>query len=143
VWRSRAIATAVLAVSLAALAGCGDAAGGTSGTLDGPRTVVVDIEHSSFEPAMVRVEPGETVRFVIRNGDPIDHEFILGDEEVQRVHEEGTEAHHGAKPGEVSIAAGGGAETVYTFGEGSDPLIFGCHLPGHYDYGMRGVVLVG
>jgi uncharacterized cupredoxin-like copper-binding protein len=135
----RSLALAALGVTLAALAGCGGAA---SGTRDRPRTVVVSIEHSSFQPAEIAVRPGETVRFVIESGDPIDHEFILGDEEVQRIHEEGTEAHHGAKPGEVSVPAGGTVETTYTFDDGSGSLIFGCHLPGHYAYGMRGVVVI-
>jgi uncharacterized cupredoxin-like copper-binding protein len=103
--------------------------------------IAIAIEHSSFRPEKLTVEEGTTVTFVIRNTDPIDHEFILGDEEVQRVHELGTEAHHGAKPGEVSIPAGAERTTTYTFEE-SGTLIYGCHLPGHYDYGMKGTVTV-
>jgi uncharacterized cupredoxin-like copper-binding protein len=118
------------------------AAAGACTSSDPDRIVEISIRHSRFEPGLVSVEPGEHVLFVIRNGDPIAHEFILGDEEVQRVHEEGTEAHHGAKPGEVSVAAGATAETTYTFA-GPGSLIFGCHLPGHYDYGMRGTVRIG
>ncbi|HJV05194.1 MAG TPA: plastocyanin/azurin family copper-binding protein [Actinomycetota bacterium] len=118
------------------------AAAGACTSSDPDRIVEISIRHSRFEPSLVSVEPGEHVLFVIRNGDPIAHEFILGDEEVQRVHEEGTEARHGAKPGEVSVAAGATAETTYTFA-GPGSLIFGCHLPGHYDYGMRGTVRIG
>lgn len=106
----------------------------------GPRTIVLDIEYSRFHPARVTVEPGETVRFVVRNHDPIDHELIVGNEEVQDVHERGTEAHHGAKPGEVSVAAGEEASTTYTFG--IKDTLFGCHLPGHWDHGMRGSIRV-
>jgi uncharacterized cupredoxin-like copper-binding protein len=78
---------------------------------------------------------------VIHNRDPIDHEFIIGDEHVQLVHEEGTEAHHGARPGEISIPAGETRTTAYTFDEDGS-LIFGCHLPGHYSYGMRGEITI-
>jgi uncharacterized cupredoxin-like copper-binding protein len=39
------------------------------------------------------------------------------------------------------VAAGAIAETTFTF-EGPGTLIFGCHLPGHYDYGMRGTVRI-
>ena len=99
------------------------------------------IEHSAFEPATLEVEEGSTVTFVIRNADPIDHEFILGDEQVQQVHEEGSERHHGARPGEISIPAGATRTTTYTFDE-PGPLIYGCHIFGHYDYGMRGAVEV-
>ena len=101
----------------------------------------IAIEHSAFEPARLEVEEGETVTFVIVNGDPIDHEFILGDEQVQRIHEEGTEKHHDTRPGEISVPAGTTASTTYTFDE-PGTLIYGCHIFGHYDYGMRGAVEV-
>lgn len=104
-------------------------------------TIVIDIQHSAFQPARLDVEAGSVVTFVLRNDDPIDHEFILGDEWTQRLHEEGTEAQHGVKPGEVSVPAGEERRTTYRFTE-SGQLIYGCHLPGHYDYGMRGMVRV-
>jgi uncharacterized cupredoxin-like copper-binding protein len=114
--------------------------GGSSGSTE--RTVEITIRHSRFLPANLEVAPGTTVTFILRNTDPIDHEFILGDEHVQGRHETGTETHHGAKPGEISVLAGGEASTSYTFSEPGTVLI-GCHLPGHYAYGMRGSVRVG
>jgi len=108
---------------------------------DRMRTVEVTIHYSRFDPSALSFEPGTTVRFEIRNTDPIDHEFILGDEDVQAVHERGTEAHHGARPGEISIPAGTTRVTTFTFTE-RGALIFGCHLPGHYAFGMRGTVTV-
>jgi uncharacterized cupredoxin-like copper-binding protein len=133
---------AVLA-GAATLSGCA----GPRGTADRPRTVVIPIEHSAFGVGEVRVAEGETVRFVLENGDPIDHEFILGDEGVQLRHERGTEPYHPPRPGEVTVTAGETVETLVTFDPdvfpGADgPLIFGCHLPGHYAYGMRGIVIV-
>jgi uncharacterized cupredoxin-like copper-binding protein len=119
------------------------AAGSRAG--DGERTVVVTMRHSRFEPAAVRVEPGQRIRFVLRNTDPIDHEFILGDDDVQRRHEQGREReHHGEVPGERSVAAGQEAVTTYAFPASLDgrALAFACHLPGHYAYGMRGSVTV-
>ena len=108
---------------------------------EGTRTVEITIRHSRFDPAVVDASPGERVRFVIRNLDPIDHEFILGDDEVQRRHESGTEPHHGTVPGEVSVAAGATRATTFSF-DAPGGLPFGCHLPGHWAYGMRGTVLV-
>lgn len=105
------------------------------------RVVRIDIEHSAFDPAVLEFERGETVTFVVSNSDPIDHELIIGDEDVQDLHERGTQTRHGAKPGETSIEAGGTSKTTYTF-ERAGELIFGCHLPGHYDYGMRGSIKV-
>jgi uncharacterized cupredoxin-like copper-binding protein len=127
------ILLAVLAVAMmAAAGGCGE---------PGTRTVEITVRHSRFDPAVIEARPGETIRFVIRNVDPIDHEFILGDREVQRRHEDGTEPHHGAVPGEVSVPAGTIRSTTYTFGS-TTAVPFGCHLPGHWDYGMRGSVRV-
>jgi uncharacterized cupredoxin-like copper-binding protein len=106
------------------------------------RSIEVTIRHSRYLPANLDVAPGTTVRFVLKNTDPIDHEFILGNEEVQARHETGTEPRHGAVPGEVSVPAGGEATTIYTFSQ-PGRLLVGCHLPGHYAYGMRGSVRVG
>jgi plastocyanin len=55
------------------------------------------------------------------------------------VHEQGTEAHHGARDGEISIPALSTRSTTYTF-ERPGSLIYACHLPGHLAYGMKGVL---
>jgi uncharacterized cupredoxin-like copper-binding protein len=103
------------------------------------QTVHVNINHSRFRPASFEFSAGSTVTFVIHNGDPIDHEFILGDAAVQRRHEDGTERQHGAIPGEVSVPAGETRRTTYTFTE-PGRLVIGCHLPGHFAFGMRAEV---
>jgi uncharacterized cupredoxin-like copper-binding protein len=102
-------------------------------------TVEIDIHWSHYQPASVSVPVGVPVRFVIRNLDPIDHEWIVGDAAVHAIHRSGSEMHHGARPTEVSIAAGETVETVVTFPvRGSQQFI--CHLPGHEAYGMVGAV---
>lgn len=111
------------------------------GSAHGSRIVTVTIEHSRFVPDTIDVRQGETVTFVVDNKDPIAHEFLIGDKSRQREHELGTEAKHGARPGEISIPALETERTTFTF-TGGDDLIFGCHLPGHYDYGMRGAIEV-
>ena len=133
---------AVAAVALTLLVGAAAASRGAAARANAG-TVRITIHYSSFAPDRLSVDRGETVRFVIENTDPIDHEFILGDEHVQLIHEEGTEAHHPPRPGEVSVPAGETVVTTYTFPETSGQLIFGCHLPGHYDFGMRGTVTIG
>ena len=125
----------LLAVALVALAACAPASASPS-----VRTVAIGIHYSAFSLDTIDVEPGETVRFVVTNTDPIDHEFIIGDRAVQVAHELGTEAFHPPRPGEITIPAGETVSTTFTFGERD--LLFGCHLPGHYVYGMRGTIEV-
>lgn len=109
----------------------------------GVRTVHIEIHFSRFSVGNVDVAPGETVRFVVENTDPIDHEFIVGDRVVQLIHERGTEPLHPPKPGEMSVPAGTTQTTTYTFPATPGPrLIFGCHLPGHYAYGMHGTITI-
>ena len=106
----------------------------------GVRTVVVTMRHTRFEPAEIRVTAGTTVRFVVRNADPIDHEFILGDAAVHARHRVGREAHHdGSVPGEVSVPSGGSILTSYRF-DHRGQVAYICHLPGHEAYGMVGSV---
>jgi uncharacterized cupredoxin-like copper-binding protein len=134
-----ALGTGAFALS-AVLLIAGLAAGRTPGPAQ-VRTVRLQIHFSRFSAATIDARPGETVRFVIENTDPIDHEFILGDEAVQLLHERGTEAVHPPKPGEMSVPAGTTATTTYTFGA-PGALVFACHLPGHFAYGMHGSVVV-
>jgi len=113
-------------------------------TASATRTVHLMIHFSHFDLPSLAVQPGETVRFVITNTDPIDHEFIVGDAEVQLRHENGTEPSHGLRPGEVSVPAGTTQETMYTFPTTPVPTLeFACHLPGHYAYGMHGPITIG
>jgi uncharacterized cupredoxin-like copper-binding protein len=132
----------------AAVAGASLAAGATwlvqSSGPAGPPTVNITAHHSRFEPDRVTAEPGSTVRFVIHNADPIDHEFIIGPPETHDIHERGAPHFHtGAVQGEVTVPAGATVETTWTFGPTSGAAVeYGCHLAGHWAYGMHGKALV-
>jgi uncharacterized cupredoxin-like copper-binding protein len=106
-----------------------------------PVTVVVDIEHSRFVPSYVRVVAGTEVRFVLINGDPINHELIVGPPEVHARHEGGHEAEHPPVPGELSVGPDEQGVTSYVFDE-PGTVEMACHLPGHYAFGMRGEIEV-
>jgi uncharacterized cupredoxin-like copper-binding protein len=137
----RRITFGVVAVAIAAVAGV--TAFAFPGDPAEPRTIEVEMRYSRFEPSTIEVEPGETVRFVVRNADPIDHEFIVGDRSVQHAHERGTEVYHPPRPGEMSVPPVTTGTTTYTFPSEPGTLILGCHLPGHYDYGMRAEIRIG
>ena len=128
-------APALAALALAALPACGPAAAG------GVTEVVLDVRWSTFSESVVTVRRGVPVTLVVRNADPIDHELIVGDAALQQRHEKGTEPAHGDRPGEVTVPALESATTTMTF-ERRGTLYFACHLPGHYAYGMRGLVKV-
>jgi uncharacterized cupredoxin-like copper-binding protein len=127
--------TLVAALAVLSLGACAPGEGSAL------RTVTVSIHYSEFRPEHLTVSAGTTVRFVVDNRDPIDHELIVGNREVQERHENGTEPRHGGVPGEVTAPAGSEVETTYTF-DRPGVVLFGCHLPGHYGYGMRGTIRV-
>jgi len=148
--RARTVTATVLVTVAVAALGYGVASGDddtvphtTARGVLGPEpvTVMLEIEHSRFTPERIDVVEGTEVRFVLVNGDPINHEVIVGPDEVHDVHASGTHAAHGEVPGEVSVAALGIASTTYRF-DAPGEVLFACHLPGHFAYGMTGTVVV-
>ncbi len=99
--------------------------------------VEIHIRYSHYEPSTLVVPHGGRSRSCCINDDPIEHEWLIGDEAMHERHRTGTEAHHGSRPTEVSIPALATVETTVTF---DDPLSWQyiCHLPGHEQYGMVG-----
>jgi len=142
-WRVAATALAMTVVVTGAGYAVGSGLEDSDATPLGPGdvTVEIDIEYSRFVPDQLTVFEGTRVRFVVVNSDPIHHELITGGAEVHIRHANGTEAEHPSIPGEVSVGPNGTAITTFTFDE-AGVYEFACHLPGHYEYGMRGTVEV-
>ena len=103
--------------------------------------IEIVIRYSHFEPATIAVPVGVPVTITLRNDDPIDHEWIVGDEAVQAKHRTGTELLHPSRPTEVVIPAGETRVTTITFEE-AGTLQYICHLPAHEAYGMVGVATI-
>jgi uncharacterized cupredoxin-like copper-binding protein len=121
-----------VAVATLVLAGCQDATAGE---------VTITAHYSHFGPGLVRVPAAKPVTFVLRNEDPIEHEWIIGPPEAHERHRTGTEPVHDSRPDEVTVPALSERTTTLTFDKPGD-YVFICHLPGHEAYGMRGVVRV-
>jgi len=140
-----AVVAAALGIAVVAVGHAIDAltAGASAVPVRGPGLVTlrVDIHHSHFRVPDVRLRQGSLVRFVVRNHDPIDHEFVVGGPAVHARHEHGTEATHPPVPGEVSVGALDVGETVYRF-DRPGRVVYACHLPGHIAYGMIGELSV-
>jgi uncharacterized cupredoxin-like copper-binding protein len=105
------------------------------------RRVEIEMRYSAFETTEVVATAGVPITIVLVNGDPIDHEWLVGDSGFHERHRSGTERHHGARPTEVSVPAGTTVTTTVTFRDTGE-YRFICHLPGHEAYGMVGTLRV-
>lgn len=108
------------------------------------RTIEVKMVENSFRPASFTVRAGETVRFVFHNDGKLVHEAILGDdaehaEHERKMREQGAKMEHDEH--EKPIGPGKTTEVTHTFKAG-EALLFGCHLPGHFDAGMVAPITV-
>lgn len=128
------------------------------------RTVEVIMTDNAFDPAELHVQPGETVRFVVKNAGDFVHEFNIGDREMHMAHQDEMMTmmesgvlevdkinHHmmghgsgGMKhddPNAVLLDPGATGEVIWTFPAGGQ-LQFACNVPGHYEAGMVGEIVI-
>jgi len=140
---SLAVATALIGYAVSSPAHADSAHAAPASSVLGPGLVTVNVyvHYSHYSLSSLHVREGTIVRFLIHNADPIEHEFIVGDATVQALHEHGREHVHPPVPGEVSVLPGQLGETFYRFDERGQ-VLFACHLPGHFAYGMHGWVTV-
>ena len=129
--RSVSAAAALLITAAAVAAGCSPSA----------RTATITIHYSAFDPPQLTVRAGMPITFVLVNEDPIEHEWLIGDEAFHDAHRAGTHASHDTLPTEVSVPALESVETTITF-EQPGTLSYICHLPDHESYGMVGLLTV-
>ncbi len=131
------------------------------------RTIEISMSDNYFEPEKIAVAQGETVRFIVRNTGAFVHEFNIGTAEMHVQHQEEMMMmfEHGMleadrinhemmsmdmgegqtmthdDPNTVLLEPGETAEIVWSF-TGSGTLEFACNVPGHYDAGMYGDIVV-
>ena len=83
--------SAALSVATASLApayeGHGSAFGEPGKASQVKRTITITMRDSSYEPKLVMVRPGETIRFVLKNTGQLLHEFNLGTHEMHAKHQ--------------------------------------------------------
>jgi uncharacterized cupredoxin-like copper-binding protein len=109
------------------------------------RTVAVTLsDDMRFQPDHLTVRTGETVRFVVRNAGKVPHEMVLGTDASLREHAammrlSADMAHD--DPGGVMVEPGRQRELVWTF-DRPGRFAFACLVPGHFEAGMRGSVVV-
>jgi uncharacterized cupredoxin-like copper-binding protein len=116
-------------------------AAAAAGCAPGSQTVTITIHHSGFDITEATVQRGVSITFILVNEDPIDHEWLIGDDAFHQAHRSGTHEAHDEIPAEVSIPALSSRRTTITFSEAGQ-LAYICHLPGHEAYGMVGLLTV-
>jgi uncharacterized cupredoxin-like copper-binding protein len=141
---SRPVARALLAGALVAALAVAAGAAALASAADrspAPREIVIEIRYSHFIPAHIAVPVGVPVTIRLRNEDPIDHEWIVGDAALHAFHRTSTEQVHPNIPTEVAVPAMSERTTTITF-QAPGQLAYICHLPGHEAYGMVGWVTI-
>jgi uncharacterized cupredoxin-like copper-binding protein len=115
-------------------------ASGCSGDADASEATIA-IRYSEFIPGDLTAPAGVPVTINLENDDPIEHEWIVGTDDVHERHRTGTEPFHDAIPTEVTIPPLSSRTTTVTF-DAPGEYSFICHLPGHEAYGMTGIIFV-
>jgi len=97
-----------------------------------------------FEPALIRVRKGEQIRFVLENGGTESHEFMLATVAENREHAEVMkkfpEMEHD-DPNAKRLAMSQRGELLWRFSKAGE-FEFACLIPGHYEAGMHGKIIV-
>jgi uncharacterized cupredoxin-like copper-binding protein len=145
----RRLVSVFAALPLVLATACGGRAdasfGDAASASEAARTIeVATLDELAFDPATIDVSPGEVVTFRVTNPGELEHEFVLGPEEVQSEAEadaaHGGHAEHEDAGNAVVVAPGETAELTWRFADDVSGMLYGCHLPGHYAGGMRGEV---
>jgi uncharacterized cupredoxin-like copper-binding protein len=97
-----------------------------------------------YFPDQIRVKRGDTVRFIVRNSGDLPHEMVIGTMDELKKHAElmkgGREmAHDGANVAHVAPGATG--RIVWQFTRAGE-FYYGCLVPGHFEAGMIGTIVV-
>jgi len=92
----------------------------------------------------IEIAQNETVRFVLKNMGALDHEFVLGTRSENKAHAEMMAAmpsmEHSDK-NRARVASGRSSSFVWRFSHKGE-FEFACLIPGHYEAGMHGIVVV-
>jgi uncharacterized cupredoxin-like copper-binding protein len=97
-----------------------------------------------FEPASITVRKGEQIRFVLENGGTESHEFMLATVAGNRKHGELMKKFPDMEhddPNAKRLAVGDHGELLWRFTKTGE-FEFACLIPGHYEAGMHGKIIV-
>lgn len=109
------------------------------------RTVTIGMADSMrFVPDQLTVKLGESVTIIARNDGQVLHEIVLGTPQqiaqMRRAMLRDPAMAHSA-PDMAHVAPGASEQIVWNF-DRAGSFEFACLLPGHYEAGMKGTVVV-
>ena len=109
------------------------------------RTIKIDMsDKMRFSPETIEIRRGEIVRFEARNAGKIMHEMVLGTMNELKKHAELMKKHPGMEHDEPYMAhvAPGKAENIVWHFTKAGEFYYGCLIPGHFEAGMIGKIVV-
>jgi len=109
------------------------------------RTITITMgDDMRFTPAQVKVRLGQTVRVVAVNRGKLMHEIVIGTPDELRAHAKMMEKHPNMEHDEPYMAhvePGKRGQIVWTFNR-AGTFEFACLIPGHFQAGMMGKIIV-
>ena len=112
------------------------------------REVAIDMSDAMrFSPDEIVVKRGESIRFVVRNSGKLVHEMVIGTLDDLKEHadmmKKMTQAdhHHHHAPNMIEVAPGRSGRIGWQFTHAGE-FHYGCLIPGHFDAGMIGKIVV-
>ena len=113
------------------------ACGGTSSST--PNQVNVTLSEFKIQSSQSTFTPGKTYQFVVTNNGKVAHEFMImpmkmnmGNMSMDEMHKMALAMIDNVNPGETKTV-----DYTYPQSNAGKQLEFACHLPGHYEAGMR------
>ena len=109
------------------------------------RTIKVDMsDKMRFTPEVLSIKRGETVRFLVKNSGKTMHEMVLGTMQELKEHAElmrkFPEMEHD-EPYMAHVKPGHTEALAWQFTKAGE-FFFGCLIPGHFEAGMMGRIVV-
>lgn len=118
---------------------------GIAGDARGARTVEIRMgDDMRFRPERIEVREGETLRFVVRNAGKVLHEMVIGTEQELAGHAALMKKFPGMEHDEPYMAhvkPGRKGDLVWNFNR-PGTFQFACLIPGHFEAGMKGTIVV-
>lgn len=140
--RQRVGFLALLSILVMVLAACGSSASGgnTSPTSAGPGEVQVTLSEYKIASSVTTFGPGTSYHFVVTNKGQAPHEFMIVPMEMNNMTGMSMDEMHKVALHMIDTIGPGETQTFeYTFASSmmGQNFEFACHLPGHYEAGMR------